>query len=121
MYCVLKFNSKCPGGIVVVNPTIRDDWREMEKYTIEEALVIINAKNIKERQKQRVRRREAMKRLWFSLIALAMSIVSPFIMGRDVVTGTYDFTFSAITIICFAFILISKVHEYRTKEVVRTC
>lgn len=89
----------------------------MEKYTLEEALVIINAKNIKERQKQRARRREAIKRLCFSLVVLAMSIASPFIMGRDAVTGTYDFTFSAITLVCFAFILISKVHEYRTEEV----
>ena len=89
----------------------------MEKYTLEEALVIINAKKIKERQKQRARRREAMKRLYFSLVILAMSIASPFIMGRDAVTGTYDFTFSIIALACFAFVLTSRVREYRTKEV----
>lgn len=84
----------------------------MNTYTLEEARVIINAENIKEKQRKRVSLRYELKKRFWGVVVLILGIISPLVEGRDVITGQYDLTiFWTLIIFGFFMIINPKFHE----------
>ncbi len=84
----------------------------MNTYTLEEARVIINAENIKEKQRKRVSLRYELKKRFWGVVVLILGIISPLVEGRDVITGQYDLTiFWTLIILGFFMIINPKFHE----------
>ncbi len=84
----------------------------MNTYTLDEARVIINAENIKEKQRKRVSLRYELKKRFWGVVVLILGIISPLVEGRDVITGQYDLTiFWTLIILGFFMIINPKFHE----------
>lgn len=89
----------------------------MKTYTLEEARVIINAENIKEKQRKRVSLRYELKKRIFGVIVLILGIISPFVEGQDAITGQYDLTiFWTLIMLGFFMMINPKFHEKINKE-----
>lgn len=84
----------------------------MNTYTLEEARVIINAENIKEKQRKRVSLRCELKKRFWGVVVLILGIISPLVEGQDAITGQYDLTiFWTLIILGFFMIINPKFHE----------
>lgn len=81
-------------------------------YTLEDAKIILNAERIKEVQKKKVALRNEIKRRCYGLLVLFLGIISPFVEGRDPVTGEYEFvTLLVLGIFGLVMIFCPKYHE----------
>lgn len=86
-------------------------------YTLDEARIILNAERIKENQRRRVALRYEIKRRGYGLLVLFLGIISPFVEGRDPVTGEYEFV-TLVVLVFLGLVMIScpKYHEKLEEE-----